>query len=160
MNGHEVDEPPGEHASFADRLAWLLRTVAAVPGTSARFSIDTLTMVLAAAEMAGPRDEGEAQAGIRAWLSSLPTLDIDPEAGPLQRRLSALETLFRLPRGYFTDAAIRRATDNRIVFAARAAAAGVQVIGPCRAAASLPVEQRHRAMVRIVTGHRENADGA
>jgi hypothetical protein len=156
MTGPQPDQPPAEDASFAQRLVWLLRNVAAVPGRRARFSIETVTVVLglADAEAHASRDVEVPDRAV------LPLEEIDPSAPALRRQVSAMETLFRLPRGYFVDPEIRRATDERIMFIARTTGAGIQVIGPCRSTPPPTVGRRHRALARIVAGLGGMSDSA
>jgi hypothetical protein len=126
---------------FAERLDWLLRSVPRRPGAPERFDPEDLVDALA-----GPAGGAGlvARADARAWLAAMREKDADVDA-PLSRRyLAIVEDMFRLPVGYFRDEAVRRAADDRILFARDAAERRVRVIGPCRVrGAEWSVEELH-----------------
>jgi hypothetical protein len=134
---------PDEGSGFATRLDWLLNNVARTPGTEARYStenlVEALTHVSSGADPARQASQ---------WLSAMKAQRADPTDLRSRRYIAVLEDVFRLPPGYFLDAQVRAATDDRIFFAASVVT--VRVIGPCRMLASeLPVEDLHRIHARV-----------
>lgn len=129
---------PEDGRSFAEGLAWLLEMVPVVPGREARFSTDDLVRVLSRAVPDDTDAAGHSSRAARDWLDAIraENAPVPPLDSRSQRYVAALESLFRLPPGYFRDASIARVVDERIVFAHGGAGSGMRFIGPCRTMAS------------------------
>jgi hypothetical protein len=121
---------PGEGASFAQCVQWLLSSVRSPAGSADRLSMDDLLAALSAVAGDSPHDHqpvstrsAQRLADGRQWLDSVNALPVEVAAArrESQAYLTALEYLFRLPSGYFADAQLRRDTDECVALAALAA---------------------------------------
>ncbi len=148
---------PRQSDRFGERLDWLLRSIPRRPGAPERFDPEDLVDALA-----GPAGGARlvARADARAWLAAMRGEDADVDAPHSRRYLAIVEDMFRLPVGYFRDKAVRRAADDRILFARDAAERRVKVIGPCRMrGAEWGVEELH-SLHRQVRDQLERRAGA
>lgn len=141
------------HATFAERLRWLLREVPREAGSETRFSDDDVVAVLAVAVPEGATPGESPVAAARRWLSRARLEPSEPGGvmGLLGRRyVAALEDLLRLPPGYFEGGDIAAQVDARIEFVNSPGARGMRVHGPCRVSPSeMTAAERHQVHVQL-----------
>ena len=126
------------HPTFAERIGWLMREVPREAGSDSRFTTDDVVAVLAVAVPEGGSPGASPMTAAGEWLAQA-LADNPPAIGGSRlgrRYVAALEDLFRLPLGYFSDGDLAAEVDARISFVNSPGARGVRVLGPCRVSAA------------------------